>query len=471
MPKFNLDGSPTLQAFIDDNRYQQQLVGPFGSGKSSACINKCALLAAEQHPHSDGVIRARVAVSRNSYPELKDTTISSWMDWFDPQAGWGRYNETDHNYLMRWRDDAGRQIELDVRFRALDRPDQVKKLLSAEYTYAWVNENRETPLQIWDALTGRINRYPSRKDVPDGAVNPCVMGDTNPPDTDHWIYRRFAEHLAMDGRDLTAAELADLALYCQPSGLSDTGENLENLPANYYTKLASGKTTDFVNVYVHGKWGYVQDGMPVYPEYDDQVHCQAFEVDPRWPVHRGFDFGLSPACIMTALKPNGQWLIFDEVVSTRMGAGALAEVVNLHCNQEWPRMKWGKTDVGDPAGATPSESEEKSCFRAMAERGINVMPGKQTLERRLGAVRGRLTTMIDGEPAVLVHPRCRMIRKGFMGAYKFRRLKVAGERYTNEPDKDGFSHPHDALQYIATVLFSYTGREQSRAKPQVRRSR
>ena len=41
-----------------------------------------------------------------------------------------------------------------------------------------------------------------------------------------------------------------------------------------------------------------------------------------------------------------------------------------------------------------------------------------------------------------------MLRKGFAGGYHYRRLKVAGdERYHDEPNKNGFSHVHDALQY------------------------
>ncbi len=470
MPEFHLDGSPTLVDFLECNAYEQQVIGPFGSGKSSACINKLTTLATEQTPFPDGVVRARAAVVRNTYPELKDTTISSWMDWYDPQQGWGRYDANDHVYRMNWQDDDGRRYEYEVRFRALDRADQVKKLLSAEYTHAWVNENREMPMQIWDALGGRINRYPSRKDVHTGAVHPCVIGDTNPPDTDHWIYTKFEEHLAPDGRELSADEVAQLALFRQPSGLSDRAENLINLPADYYVRLASGKGDDFKRVYVDGEYGYVQEGKPVYSEYNDQVHCREFDVDPRWPVQRGFDFGLSPACVMTALKPNGQWLVFDEVVASRMGAAALAEEVNLHCGKDWPRMKWGETDIGDPAGRTPSESEERSCFRAMKEKGIVLRPGHQTLERRLGSVRGRLTTMIDGEPSVLIHPRCRVLRKGFQGGYQYRRLKVSGERYVDTPDKNAWSHPHDALQYIGTVLFTYTGGEKSSTPPRVRRS-
>jgi len=48
-----------------------------------------------------------------------------------------------------------------------------------------------------------------------------------------------------------------------------------------------------------------------------------------------------------------------------------------------------------------------------------------------------------------------MIRRGFNGRYQYRRLQVVGEeRYKDVPDKNDFSHLHDALQYAA--LYSQT---------------
>lgn len=58
-------------------------------------------------------------------------------------------------------------------------------------------------------------------------------------------------------------------------------------------------------------------------------------------------------------------------------------------------------------------------------------------------------------PRLIVHSRCRVLRKGYQGRYQYRRLKIAGseERYIDEPDKNAYSHPHDANQYVAARLF------------------
>jgi len=41
-----------------------------------------------------------------------------------------------------------------------------------------------------------------------------------------------------------------------------------------------------------------------------------------------------------------------------------------------------------------------------------------------------------------------MLIKGFEGGYGYKRMEVSGERYADKPDKNMFSHIHDALQYL-----------------------
>jgi hypothetical protein len=67
---------------------------------------------------------------------------------------------------------------------------------------------------------------------------------------------------------------------------------------------------------------------------------------------------------------------------------------------------------------------------------------------RREAVAKYLTRLVDGKPALVVDPSCDMIRRGFNGRYQYRRLQVVGEeRYKDVPDKNDYSHLHDALQY------------------------
>ena len=60
-----------------------------------------------------------------------------------------------------------------------------------------------------------------------------------------------------------------------------------------------------------------------------------------------------------------------------------------------------------------------------------------------------LNTMIDGAPAFqLARENCPVLRKGFLNGYHYKRISRSGdERYQEVPNKNDFSHIHDALQY------------------------
>ena len=75
-------------------------------------------------------------------------------------------------------------VELEVIFLALDKQEDVKKLLSLELTGVWLNEARELPKSIVDACTMRVGRFPSMRDG--GPSWFGVIMDTNAPDETHW---------------------------------------------------------------------------------------------------------------------------------------------------------------------------------------------------------------------------------------------------------------------------------------------
>jgi hypothetical protein len=89
-------------------------------------------------------------------------------------------------------------------------------------------------------------------------------------------------------------------------------------------------------------------------------------------------------------------------------------------------------------------------FKELYDLGIEVIPANtNNATMRIEAVRFYLELMSGGEPAFQLHPDCKVLRKGFNGGYRYRRIQVVGdERFMSVPDKNKFSHPHDALQYL-----------------------
>ena len=135
---------PIASAFIRERASMSLLLGPIGSGKSAACVIKILTLCVKQHKGPDGMRRSRWAVVRNTKEQLKDTTLRTWLDWLPPNSsltvsdGWGQWKEVERTFYLEFDD-----VRAEILFRALDKPEDVSKLLSLELTGAWFNECRE----------------------------------------------------------------------------------------------------------------------------------------------------------------------------------------------------------------------------------------------------------------------------------------------------------------------------------------
>lgn len=417
------------------------------SGKSSVCVMEVVRRGRAQAADCrDGIRRSRWAVVRNTYPQLLDTTIKTFHDWF-PYPRYGVYNSTRHEYLITGI--AG--CEIEVWFRALDRPDQIQNLLSAEYTGAWVNEAREVPWEIIEALMGRVNRYPARKWC--GPTWAGIWMDTNPPDDDSDWYRFFEEGEHPPGL---------VEVFHQTSARGEEGENLSNLPPDYYKNMMLGKDEDWVKVYVDGEYGFVREGRSVYPLYSDARHCREVDIDRgRWLL-LGWDFGLTPAVVVAQIGRTGQLRVIDELCvedHAQMGIRRFAETAVLpHLEERY--FEWLEGGMilsfGDPAGSSKEQSNEDVCFVTLNSvfdfvtvpaYTNNFLPRKEAVDFFLGLD-------IDGEPGLVLSPRCKTLRKGFRGKYCYDRIQVGGvsRKFRDKPRKDKYSHPHDGLQYLAMMV-------------------
>jgi hypothetical protein len=426
--------SKTLNEFHHSDSFVRGIKGPIGSGKSVGMCFEIFMKACEQE-HFEGVRYSRWVVVRNTYRELIDTTIKTWTDWFPKRMGtWSQMN-LSHTIKQVLPD--GTMVHLEVMFRALDKPDDVKKLLSLELTGGWVNEAKEMPLRIIEMLQGRVGRYPSKRQG--GPSWWGVIMDTNPPDTDSWWYRVFEE-----------TKPSNWELFAQPSGTSDEAENVENLPAKYYENMVPGKDQEWINVYVHGKYGFIQEGNPVYPEYNDDVHFSHHIVEPpaECTIHIGIDFGLTPAAAF-AFEDKGQWVFCDEVVTRDMGALRFGEVLGKHIRSIYRDHPLIIT--GDPAGEQRAQTDEQTPFDILSALGIEADPAhtNDVVIRRETFAKSLTRMTFQGKPGLIVGPNCPYLRRGLAGGYKYRRMQVSGaDKYVDKPDKNIYSHVCDAAQYL-----------------------
>jgi hypothetical protein len=437
--------------FLQSNARMRVIMGPFGSGKSSGCCVEIVRRAKEQKIGNDGFRRSRWAVVRNTMPQLRDTTIKTWLSWFpDGSCGW--WKETGKTYFIEFGD-----VRAEVMFRALDDAADVKNLLSLELTGAYINECREIPKEIVEGLLGRIERFPARKDG--GCSFAGVWADTNPPEEGSYWWCMME---GFDPENPSLVKANDWDVFHQPPGMLEVrigankyeylpnpdAENLDNLPAGYYAHLCSGATREYVKVYVLGRYGTSKAGKPVHPLFDEERHVAKEPLLPNKsvPLILAADFGLTPAIALKQQNAFGQVLTLDEIVTEDMGLKRAIET------RLWPLLKRKYPDMeyrvtGDPSGGNRSQSDEKTCiqiFKAAGFKHVKLASSNNPIART-GATDELLSRYTESGPGYLISPTCTYLRRGMKGGYHYK-VNKAGVT-SDEPEKNLFSHICEAGQY------------------------
>ncbi len=429
---------PTVARFMRSEANFRMIMGPLGSGKSTGCIMEIGRRACMQAPSRDGLRHTRWAVVRNTRQQLTDTTLKTWLEWY-PHGVAGTWKETTRTFTLRFAD-----VICEVLFRALDDEDDVKQLLSLELTGAYINEARELPLSIIVGLRSRIGRYPSRKEVEPTWAG--VIADTNPPDEDHWIHKKFEEEKPRGWE-----------IFKQPGGLDHNAENRENLPPSYYEDMMEGADEKWIKVHVHAKYGPSRMGRGVYDgTFVEDFHVAKTELLPSraLPLIIGMDFGRTPAATFEQKDLQGRQLILDEVWAENCGLDRfIDQFVMPKLTTRFPGFR--AIVCGDPAGWDKSQINDKSCADVLhAKRLRAIKAPTNTIDRRIEAVERQLREQIDGKAKLLIDPRCSRLIAGYKGRYLYKLRRDGTFELT--PAKNDYSHIHDARQYAA-LCSEYAG--------------
>jgi len=444
--------SPTLERFHHCDDMVRGILGPTGSGKSVGCVMEGYFRSMEQAPAKDGVRYTRGLCVRNTYPQLRSTTIKTWEVWM-PQA------PVIYGTPITWhwkRKDIGdgTGVDMEVMFLSLDTPKDVAKLKSLEVTWIWINEASEI---VEDILTWAINRCGR---YPDKQVSPLtwsgVFMDTNSVDQDHWWYKKAEVEKPVSWtffRQPPALRKLKDTWTINPACENRTHQTLGD---NYWLKQIPGHNDEWIRIYLCAEYGATPEGKPVYPEYSDHRHYSetALVADGGLPLWLGWDAsGRNPAVVITQLNLKGQLRVLDEICGQDIGIRQFArDVVRPFLAGKYPGMPI--RSVGDPAGVKKQETDDRTCFLELEQAGFPIIPARSnTLTARREAVAGYLLRNVEGDqPAFLLSSTCKMLRAGFLGKYYFRRIFVNFEKYHDEPEKNMYSHPHDGLQYVAEEL-------------------
>lgn len=443
---------PTLTMLHNDRGLVFQYVeGPFGSGKSSGIMMEIMMRAARQQPDSKKIRKSRWAIVRNTYPELKTTTIKTWQDWVPDAIAPVVYSVPYNCKFMQNLAD-GTRIELEIYFMALDTEEDVKKLLSLELTGAYLNEAREIPYAVFEGLSGRIDRYPRTLKNEEGKTiygpsEPGILADSNPPNVKHWLYTTFE----------SGKTPKEYRRYVQPPAvywddkteewiLNPDAENLSNLSDGYYAKqMLLGD--EHIRINLAGENGMTRKGTPIFKKFSTKKHVADQIVKPArgMTILIGMDFGLTPAAIIGQLSGRGLTLT-DELPTTDE---SLEDFLDDYLLPKLRNDYAGYTFVvaGDPAGYGRSPLDKRTAFQVLQSRGLNPAnpvdmsnawkPRKEAVDFFLGR---------DG--GLVLSPHLSYMRETLAAGYVWKETKNAQGVHLDVPVKNEYSHIADALQYL-----------------------
>jgi hypothetical protein len=435
--KLEFNATPTVSRFLDSSAFVRAIIGPIGSGKSSGCVMEILRRAAEQAPGPDGIRHTRFAVIRNTRPQLEDTTRKTFEQWIPESIG--KWSEADFEFRIKRGD-----IDCEVLFRALDRPQDVRKVLSLELTGAYINEAREIAKEIVDGLQGRVGRFPSKKDG--GATWFGIWMDTNPWHTGHWGYDLFSRQRPHG-----------FELFEQPSGLSEEAENVENLPDGYYQRLMNGKDQEWIDEYLRAMYPNANKGS-VYGELIAKLEARGGISDFEHPddgVFVNFDLGVSDSTAMFwwRIGKHGVPDVIDWYEASGEGASHYFEVL----------------DGGTPVGCDrPRKYKLKKIWLPHDARQRTFQTGVTTLDQFLAECRKErwgncdvaIGPEVDIEPGlsagrwlleqpIRIHSRCAE------GVRRLREYRYQWDEdkkvFSKKPMHDWTSHTADNWRYVALV--------------------
>lgn len=440
--------TPTMQQFHACDDLVRCILGPVGSGKSSACALEIFFRALASPPIGRERIRhSRWLVARATYSELKSTTIKTFLYWL------GRYGTITYGspitYTMRQLLPDGTTVLLEVEFLPLDGPDAVARLRSLELTGAWLNEASLLSDNHITEIIGRL-RFRSGDYARDRQPWRGIILDSNMPTMRHWIYDVFE-----------IKPPSGFKLFKQPAALiqqldgtyvpNPQAENVDKLPGGfeYYFRMVNStdeKMRQKIRVLVLAEYGAVFDGRPVYESsWRQRVHIAKSGVQPRRGqlLVIGVDFGLSPAACFMQQGQFGELLVLDECTARD------SPFDDFIMSQLKPKIAerfngMSVLCVGDPAGVNRSALAKYTGFQMLHLAGLAAVPAfTNAFQIRRDAV----SYFLRRNEGFFIDPRCQMLIDGFEGGYRYHK------RNDTEVDNTEYTHPHDALQYGACYFY------------------
>ncbi len=204
----------------------------------------------------------------------------------------------------------------------------------------------------------------------------------------------------------------------------------------------------------------IASGLGVYTDsFNRELHVahEPLSIYDDRPILRGWDFGLSPACVWVQGDPMGRINVLAEEVTwngrgdqKQMGVEQFCPIVQVTSKARFPGAEF--KDWADPAGWQRAQTDETTCVQIMQRFDFHPTPGPVAWTARRDSMNHVLAQYREGRFILMVDPRCRMIIEGLAGKYQFDEIGQTGE-YRETVAKNAWSHIMNGLEYIVGACF------------------
>lgn len=477
---------PVADAFLRSRAFIVGIVGPVGSGKTIAALQKGLRIAAQQKPvkrASDGVLvrKARIGVIRESYPSLQSTTLKSWFRIVPEDKNFSWKAPFTHTFKKVLKREGNRRdgrvleiLECEYEFRAIGDLSVEEACRGWEINAVIIDEADLQPANLVPFLTGRVGRFSDLD--PSSVVDPQIIVSLNMPDIDNHIYHLLfdegSEALGLTDEEaaILRETLGDRKLiekFVQPGGREPDAENLHNLPGGrgyYVLQVAANRATPgYVDRMVDNKPVPIQHGQPVNANFSYTSHVQTLQWDPRRKLILGVDQGLFAAAVALQRDWTGGVRTLAEVVNTirnekgqvqllKVGPTKFAKRVRLMLTEKFPDITPDMIRVvADPAAfaaADRADQEHDWLLAFQKELGLKVHRAKSN---SAGLRNQAIWTAQDTRDGYLIDVGCKHLIKGHSGGYRYAKAtNNTGEVKSSPEIADTiYTHVCDAEQYAA----------------------
>ena len=503
--------SPTLEVFHRCDAQSRCIVGPIGSGKTTAAIWEVGFNLPRRIYMNYGISETRWFVIRKTYDALMDSDFTEAMDWFSH----GEWKPSRKLLTVKWPSSLNCPSPLIVhlKFLSCNTPEEEGKFRSQNVTGAWIDEANQLPLLSKQVVKGRLGRYPKQKDSPCGFVPRYFIETANPFPANHAMYTTYdwvgpkiivdpAPQWRCTNKECQSTfSLVDHCPKCGAPGeltgkkdwrtgvydcnilekkiptngpipaipptpdhvgfWQEAGENEENLRPGYYDSVRRdySEAPEVANVLVDGEPGDMPRGKPVYRNFDKHVHIA--KVPLVWRKERDQRTGeMKGVPLLVGWDFSGN---FPAAVVVQKVAPMQYQALREFYNDRMQAIDFGKWVLSEMSSAYPGYegvhyADPASWARYSSESGGFTSNAQMVMEYcgiEMTPSRNELDLRISAvdqlllwRNGLLIDQQCYMLCNGFTAGYVREQNPRLGEKdYKENPLKNNFSHVHDAFQY------------------------